>query len=124
MPFFDTITNVLDHTITIVPPQTVDDALRTDRYGEPIQGDAEDLLVDCWIRIKKRRVMDSNQRVITYSATVMFGPDTDIKEDWKVLNGTDIEGNILIKEGRVGDLELLQHPEEGIVGKVALILPS
>ena len=116
------IQSILKHSITVVVPvHNTSNSVLGNEYGEPVQGDAEDELIPCFIEMKKRRFMDSNHRIIIYNATVTFGADANVSEDWKVKDGVDVEGNTILRSGRIVEVNIIEHPEEGILAKIASV---
>lgn len=115
------IASIMTHTITVVPPNRNQDGVLTNEYGEVQQGDADDELVSCFIDLKKRRVLDPNHRVVVFGATITFGAETLIGEDWQVKDGKNNLGELIIKAGRVAELDIIHHPDEGIIAKIARI---
>jgi hypothetical protein len=122
MRISSTIDNVSTHKITVIPSVRDTDGLHYDAYGEIIKGGADTELVPCFIDLRKKRVLDSNNRVIVYDAIITFGPTVEVAIDWKVKNGVDAWGNKLLKEGTVMSLDVIQHPVEGVVAKRASIV--
>jgi hypothetical protein len=122
MRISSTIDNVSTHKITVIPSVSDTDGLQYDAYGEVIKGGADTELVPCFIDLRKKRILDSNNRVIVYDAIITFGPTVEVAIDWKVKNGVDAWGNKLLKEGTVMSLDVIQHPVEGVVAKRASIV--
>lgn len=117
----ESVASILRHRITIIPPVRNDYGALANDYGEIEQGTTPNELVPCWIDLRKRRVYDQNNRIVVYNATITFGAETDVVEEWLVKDGFDTEGNIILRSGKITSVDIIQHPDEGVVAKVASI---
>lgn len=111
----------LVHQVTLIPPTLKGEEVVYDEYGEPVAGTTRLSRVRCFIERKTRRVLDSNNRVVVYSFSILFDGKTSVENEWEVQDGYNNFGQQLLVKGRVASVDYTQSIDEGIISRTAMI---
>jgi hypothetical protein len=85
-------------------------------YGEPIQATVV-TSIPCYIDGTSKRLMRSNNEIITADYYCIVGPDTNVQIGSQISNGKDVDGNALLSSGVVVEVIDYIHKIQGLIGK-------